>query len=110
MNITDLTYSFIDYLTFILHDTVGYNETELEDNFDISTFPPTTDISTTDYSTTNFPSTYFSSVEQFKSAVVPLISKTIPTTEFVDSGRLDYDLNSLYGEITSTVTDRKSVV
>lgn len=109
LNFTDLTYSFIDYLTLVLHDFVGDNETKHAIDFDITTFSPRTDIST-DVATTDFPSTYFSSAEHFnvfKSTVVPIIVKTVETTEFVDTDRFDYDLNSLYGEISSTVSSLK---
>lgn len=110
LNITELTFSFIDYLTFILHDFVGDNETMLIDSFDNPTFSPTTDISTPELSTTNFPTTNFpitdfSSVEEFnvfKSTITPLITKITETTEFVDTSRFDYDLQTLYGDISST--------
>lgn len=100
-NITDLTYSFIDYLTFVLHSFVGSNETILMDDFvETTSLSSTTDIATTDFSARE-------DFENFKSTVIPFIVKSTSATGFSDNGRFDYDLGSLYDEITSTVNTIK---
>lgn len=106
LNITDLTYSFVDYLTFILHSLVDLNQTLLVDDLnELSNYVSTTEISTTDLSTTGVSAT--ENYELFKSTIAPIIVKTLKTTEIPDINRFDYDLDYTYNEITSTISTLK---
>lgn len=90
-NITDLTYFFSDYLTFILNSLKGQNETIIPDT---STILTTTEVATIE------------TFETFKSTIMPFLTQTsLPTDD--DYGRFDYDLSTVYNKISSTVNSLK---
>lgn len=100
-NINDLTYSFIDYLTSILHSFVSSNVTVLTENIDdTTTFASTTEFSTSDFSTAD-------GFQNFKSTVTPFIDRTVKTTEMTDIGRFDNELSTIYDEIMSSISSIK---
>lgn len=106
LNITDLTYSFVDYLTFILHSLISSNQTLLDNLNESSTSPSTTELSTTDLSTTEFSTV--DNYELLKSTLAPILAKTLGTTESTDVSRFDYDSENDYNEIIPTISSMKN--